>query len=144
MCEGWGTKRNSKEVNRNDEFAHVSYDIFAIFDIELNHWLAKFVVEVREKETGEVCCGNTSYQMVCGFQGFTGENGRPELNVFEQPEFKLFRDSLDAEMKRLILRRCWRKEERKKIFFGVNIILVEVTLELYCIRWCSYWEDALH
>ena len=30
------------------------------------------------------------------------ENGRTELNVFGQPEFKLLRDSLDSEMKRLI------------------------------------------
>ena len=63
--------------------------------------MAKFVVEVRKKGTGEVYCGN-KYQMVCGLQCFIRENGRPELNVFEQAEFKLFRDSLDAEMKRLI------------------------------------------
>lgn len=30
------------------------------------------------------------------------ENGRPKLNIFGNPEFKLFRDSLDAEMKRFI------------------------------------------
>ena len=43
---------------------------------------------------------------VCGFIfiiicGFIRENGQPELNIFEQPEFKLFRDSLNGEMKRL-------------------------------------------
>lgn len=30
------------------------------------------------------------------------ENGRPELNIFNDASFKLFQDSIDAEMKRLI------------------------------------------
>ena len=81
-------KRNSEDVNWNDEFGQVPNDIVAIPDIELNYWLAKFVVEVGKKGAGEVYCGNTLYQMVCGLQRFIRENGRPELNVFEQPEFK--------------------------------------------------------
>ena len=39
----------------------------------------------------------------CGLQRFIRENGRAELNVFQHPEFKLFRDSINCEMKRLIL-----------------------------------------
>ena len=100
--EEWGMKRNSEDVNWNDEFVDVPKDIVAIPDIELNYWLAKFVVEVQKKGTGEVYCGKTSYQIVCGLQRFKRENGRPKLNVLEQTEFKLFRDSLGAEMKRLI------------------------------------------
>ena len=48
-------KRNSVDVNWNDQFAQVLFDIVAIPDIELHNWLTKFVVEVRKKETGEVC-----------------------------------------------------------------------------------------
>ena len=47
-------KRNSEDVNWNDRFAHVPFDIVAIPDIELHYWLAEFVVEVRKKGTGEV------------------------------------------------------------------------------------------
>ena len=50
----WGMKRNSEDVNGNDEFALVPFDIVAIPDIKLHYWLEKFVVEVRKKETGEV------------------------------------------------------------------------------------------
>ena len=39
--------------------------------------------------------------MVYGLQRFIREDGRPELNVFEQPEFKIFRGSFDPEMKSL-------------------------------------------
>ena len=46
---------------------------------------------------------NTLYQMVCGLQRFIRENGRAELNIFQQSEFKLFRDSIDCEMKIIIL-----------------------------------------
>ena len=52
--EKWGIKRNSEDVNWNGEFAHVPFDIVAILDIELHYWLAKVVVEVRKKRTGEV------------------------------------------------------------------------------------------
>ena len=95
------------------------------------------MTEVRKKETGEVYFGNTLYQTVCGLQHLIRENGRPELDIFEQPEFKLFRDSLDTEMKRLISEGVGVEVKqaeplsREKIFFGINIILVEVTLELY-------------
>ena len=52
--EECGMKRNSENVNRNDEFAQVSFDIVAVPDIELHYSLAKCVVEVRKKGTGEV------------------------------------------------------------------------------------------
>ena len=39
--------------------------------------------------------------MCCGLQRFLRDNGRPGLNVFEEPTFKHFQDCLDAEMKRL-------------------------------------------
>ena len=97
----WGEKRNSEVVNEDDEFVRVPYDIIAIPDVELNYWLAKFVVEVRKRENGEAYYDNTLYQMVCRLQGFIRENGRAELNIFQQPEFKLFRD-------KSYLRRCWR------------------------------------
>ena len=53
----WGVKRNSKGVNEDDEFVRVPYDIIAIPDVELNYWLAKFVVEVRKRENGEAYFG---------------------------------------------------------------------------------------
>ena len=52
--EEWGMKRNSEDVNWNNEFAHVQFDIVATSDIERHYWLTKVVVEIRKKRTGEV------------------------------------------------------------------------------------------
>lgn len=103
VWEKWARERNSTCVNwSQDKFGQVGTDIALLPNDELNYWLAKFVLEVRQKESGQAYCGNTLYQMVCGLQRFIRDNGRPELNFFEQSDFKLFRDSLGAEMKRLI------------------------------------------
>ena len=82
-------------LNEDDQFILVPDSNIDICNEELCYWLAKFVLEVRKKESGELYQGNTLYQMICGLQRFMRKNGRPELNVFEQPEFKLLRDSLD-------------------------------------------------
>ena len=104
VWEKWARERNPTCVNwSQDKFGQVGTDIALLPKDELNYWLAKFVLEVQKKESGQVYCRNTLNQMVCGLQRFIRDNGRPELNFFEQAQFKLFRDSLDAEMKRLIL-----------------------------------------
>ena len=70
---------------------------------ELNYWLSKFVVEVRKKKDPSTFYPpNTLYQLCCGIQRYTRDNGRPELNFFTDTSFKHFQDCLDAEMKRLI------------------------------------------
>ena len=103
VWEKWARERNSTCVNwSHDKFGQVGTDIALLPNDELNYWLAKFVLEIRKKQSGQVHCGSTFYQMVCELKRFIRDNGRPELNFFEQGEFKRFRDSLDAEMKRLI------------------------------------------
>jgi hypothetical protein len=60
------------------------------------------VVEVRKKATkGECYPPNTLYQLCCALLRYLRNNGRPALNFFEDPNFKHFQDSIDAEMKRL-------------------------------------------
>ena len=105
IWDEWRKRRNLEfigNVNEHDRFVRVPDSIIDICNEELSYWLAKFVFEVRKKESGELYQGNTLYQMIHGLQRFMRGNGRPELNVLEQPEFKLLRDSLDSEMKRLI------------------------------------------
>ena len=69
------------------------------------------MVDVWKKETGEISCRHTLYQIVGGlrwffflflFCFFFYENGQTELNVFEEAEVKLCWDCLDTEMKRPI------------------------------------------
>ena len=38
------------------------------------------------------------YQLCCGLLRFLRNNGRPALNIFEDPTLKHFQDTLDAEM----------------------------------------------
>ena len=94
----WADERNSK-APANEK---VESDICKVSDVELRHWLAKFVVEVRKKATkGECYPPNTLYQLCCALLRYLRNNGRPALNFFEDPNFKHFQDSIDAEMKRL-------------------------------------------
>ena len=69
---------------------------------ELNYWLAKFVVEVRKKgQKAEFYPPTTLYQICCGLLRFLRNNGLAALNIFDDPMFKHFQDTLDGEMKRL-------------------------------------------
>ena len=59
-------------------------------------------MEIRKKSpAGEVYPPNTLYCLCCGIQRYLREEGQADINTFTDPKFKLFRDSLDAEMKRL-------------------------------------------
>ena len=100
----WAEIRNSKAVNCGDDlYRFVEPKIVNLrSDNEINYWLGKFVVEIRKKKPcGEQYPPNTLYQLCCGVQRYFRENGRADLNLFENPCFKTFQDSLDGEMKRL-------------------------------------------
>lgn len=67
----------------------------------LQHWLCRFVVEIRKKN-GLEYPPNTLHHVVAGIMRHMRYNcGRPELDFFKDPSFSDFRASLDAEMKRL-------------------------------------------
>ncbi|CAB3981094.1 Hypothetical predicted protein [Paramuricea clavata] len=83
----WAEERNSKTPANKK----VGLDICKVSDVELRHWLAKFVVEVRKKATkGECYPPNTLYQLCCALLRYLRNNGRPALNFFEDPNFKHF------------------------------------------------------
>ena len=102
--EEWAVERNVK-VRKNsskEKYYEVNPDIKKVANEQLDYWLGKFVLEIgKKKKPGGVYLPNTLYQMCCGLQRFLRDNGRPGLDVFEDPKFKHFQDCLDAEMKRL-------------------------------------------
>ena len=66
------------------------------------NWFSKFIVEVRQKKNpGMSYPPNTLYQLAWGLQRHLRENEKPAINIFEDPSFKGFQDSIDSEMKRL-------------------------------------------
>ena len=70
---------------------------------DLAHWLTHFILEVRKKN-GEVYLPNSLHHICCGLMREVRQSGKPQLDLFKDPEFSDFRASLDAEMKRLQFR----------------------------------------
>ena len=64
----------------------------------MNHWLGKFVLEVRTKR-GKEYCPDSLYQLCCGLLRSLREANRAEVNMLEDPEFAEFRSVLDRQMK---------------------------------------------
>ena len=65
----------------------------------MKHWLTLFVLEVR-KQNGTEYPPNTLHHIVCGIMRYLRQNGM-NIDFYQDPEFADFRQSLDAEMKRL-------------------------------------------
>ena len=67
------------------------------------YWLRKVVLEVRKKKDASEYPPKTLYRMVCCFKRFFEQNKVYSVNPLASnaPEFGEFRQTLDAEMKRL-------------------------------------------
>ena len=80
----WADEGNDK-APANEK---VEPDICKVSDVELGHWLAKFVVEARKKTNkGECYPTNTLYQLCCALLRYLRNNGRLALNFFARPKF---------------------------------------------------------
>ena len=67
---------------------------------ELQHWLTRFVLEVRKKD-GSQFPPNSLHHICCGLMRYLRLNGQPSIDFFSDSDFADFKASLDAEMKRL-------------------------------------------
>ena len=67
---------------------------------QLQHWLTRFVLEVRKKNGAEYS-PDTLHHLCCGIMRFLRWNGWPSIDFFVDAEFMDFRSILDGEMKRL-------------------------------------------
>ena len=89
----WSSHRRA--VNPSDWPAH----LLIMNECELNRWLSRFVLEIRRRD-GKEYLPNTLYQICCGILRYVREL-KPQLDIFRDAAFAGFRQSLDAEMKRL-------------------------------------------
>ena len=98
----WATERNALAQNSADLLTQVPSAelLHTICDFELCFWLSKFVYEVRKKG-GELHPPKTLYEMCVGIQRHLRDNGLAGLEIFKSPDYKLFQDAIDSEMKRL-------------------------------------------
>ena len=89
-------------IGGSDTIPQFDPEILNITDkSELNYWLSKFVVEVRNKKKIEIeeVFTHPPYQLYCRPQRHLRHSGHPEVNVFTDTLFKHFQDCLDTEMK---------------------------------------------
>ena len=73
-------------------------DITKMSTPAVNHWLQRFVIEVR-KVCGEHYCPDSLHQICCGLQRALRSADRVDVNFFESSEFAPLRDVLDGELK---------------------------------------------
>ena len=93
----WTEYRRMAAEEDADESELPSALINQLTKTELNYWLSHFVLEVRRRN-GDCYPPNTLYQICCGLQRAIRETS-PGWNLFTDPEFCDFRNSLDAQMK---------------------------------------------
>ena len=122
VWDDWVTERNSLPINDSDTFvvAPNSRILKTLCNFELSFWLSKFVYEIRKKDKSEYP-PNSLYLLCTGLQRYLRETGAPELKIFESPHFKLFQDSLDAEMKRfrkINRQRTWWRNQAGRAYNG--------------------------
>ena len=82
---------------------------------QLQRWLTSFILEVRKKDGSEFP-PNTLHHLICGLVRYIRLHGKPQLDVFKDPDFSGFRSSLDAEMKRLQTLGIGSKRRQAEIF----------------------------
>ena len=63
-------------------------------------WISKFVAEAKQKD-GTPYPPNSLYQICCGLGRGLNSIGRADVDIFNAPEFAVFRDTLDSCMKQL-------------------------------------------
>ena len=103
IWSSWATARSGSPVySANDRFKTVTNETE---NREMGHeerscWLSKFVVELHNKN-GELYTPSSLQQIACGLQRYLRENGYADLNIFSNPLYKTFSDSLDSQMKEL-------------------------------------------
>ena len=78
---------------------------------QLQHWLTRFVLEVR-KRNGKEYSPDTLHHLCCGIMRFLRWNGWPSVDFFADIEFIDFRATLDAEMKRLQVKGIGSKKKQ--------------------------------
>ena len=93
---------NLWEEWRNHCVQHTTATIPALLlemtNTDLQYWMTRFIMEVRKKD-GTNFLPNTLHHICCGIMRHLRTNGKPSLDIFNDPEFADFRASLDAEMK---------------------------------------------
>ena len=91
----WNEWKEAREITSEEK---IPTDICKLSPQQLQHYLSRFVLEVRRKD-GTEYPPNTLYHVVCGVMRFLQQNGQPQVDFFKEQVYADFRTTLDAEMK---------------------------------------------
>ena len=95
VWDAWASNRNQSS-NAEDTIQ----PLLQLSLEKLQYWFSRFVLEARKKD-GTEYPPNSLYHIVCGLMRYLRQNGRPSIDFFKDSDFSTFRQTLDAEMKRL-------------------------------------------
>ncbi len=98
MWEEWA-------LNRLDDSSPANVPLLEMSVPDLSYWMGKFILEVRKKD-GKEYPPKSLYAIVCCFKRFFEQRGVHSINPLSttgtnSAVFGNFRQTLDAEMKRL-------------------------------------------
>ena len=93
LWEQWRTNW-CKITGEREHF--VSID--SLSDQSLNHWLTRFILEVR-KQDGSEYVPNTLHHIMAGLMRYLRWSGKAQIYLFKYATFAKFRSSLDARWK---------------------------------------------
>ena len=98
----WAEWRNKQGNTMLDPLFPI-LDLGKMDNAKLNHWLARFITEIRRKD-GSPYPPNTLYQIAAGIQRHLRDTcGLTDIKFFQKddPHFSIFRGCLDHRMKEL-------------------------------------------
>ena len=102
----WDCWRGSRALQGGETSTEATPSLDVISNEELNHWLARFVLEVKTKK-GEKYRGATLYALCAGIQRHIREkrslsaDKNQQLDIYKDNSFVYFRNVLDSELKLL-------------------------------------------
>ncbi len=96
----WAKNRRCNIVEDAEKVHQLETDLSEMDTKSVAFWLPKFVVEAR-KENGECYPPNSLYAMCCGLMRDLRLKCSPDINIFTDSDFNLFRQVLDSQMKLL-------------------------------------------
>ena len=95
--------KNWKE-NRSKLNAEIPLELEGITNEQLNHWLSRFIMEVRN-HNGDPYTGGTLYAICSGIQRFVREERTvsqgEQVDIYKDPKFSFFRSTFDSVLKDL-------------------------------------------
>ena len=93
VWESWREYRNSTTGAAITPLTELNHS-------ELDHWLTRFILEVRKKDGSEFP-PNSLHHICCGLMRYLRWSGQPSVDFFANSDFANFKASLDSELKRL-------------------------------------------